>query len=70
MADQTDLRWHAVAIYRTEGGPVAAEHRFEEIEELHDIIERGPDWNCITSITITLARVSEPGQTVEKAMRS
>lgn len=61
------LRWKAVATYRTENGPIEVEHEFEELFELHDLIERGPDWDTIIDIKVTLARPSEPGLTVEQA---
>ena len=62
------MRWKATLIYRTDNGPVDVEHTFEELEELHDIVERGPDWNSLIKITVELERVSTPGLTVEKAM--
>jgi hypothetical protein len=40
-----DKRWKAVIDYRTEEGSQSLEHYFEEISELHLIIEHGPDWN-------------------------
>ena len=44
---------------------------FEELEELQGIIERGPDWNTIVSIVVTLnpERASLPGDTIEAAER-
>lgn len=60
-------RWKAVATYRTEHGNVDVEHSFEELEELHDLIERGPDWNALVNIVITLADPAYPGLTVEAA---
>jgi hypothetical protein len=39
---------------------------FEEIEDLDEIIERGPDWNTIDRIVITLNRPSlRPGDKTE-----
>jgi hypothetical protein len=46
------LRWHVYAEYDDVG--VRAD--FEELHELHDWIERGPDWNTLSQITITLNR--------------
>lgn len=60
-----ELRWKAVIEYRTDNGIVDVEHNFEEVEELHDIIERGPNWNCMERCIITLNRVLTPGLTVE-----
>jgi hypothetical protein len=33
--------------------------QFEEIADLHNIVERGPDWNEIEQIMITLNRTSD-----------
>ena len=45
-------RWMAEITY-TDGTPpdVVA---FEELFELQDIVERGPDWNAIERIVVTL----------------
>jgi hypothetical protein len=48
------FRWIATVKYRTDAGITEVDHQFEEIFELHDLIERGPDWNCIESIHIEL----------------
>lgn len=63
------LRWHASVLYRTDDGEREIEHRFEELDDLQDIIERGWDWNTIISIKITLARNTTPGLTVEQSVR-
>lgn len=60
-------RWRACIHYRTEAGVVDVEHLIEELEELQDIVERGPDWNTIVKIEVTLHRISEPMLTVEQA---
>lgn len=63
-------RWKAVIWYATESGdPLDVEHGIEELEQLHDIVERGPDWNTILYITVTLDRKSEHGLTIEQAAR-
>lgn len=49
-------RWKAVARYRAKGGEAVSEFRLEELDELALLIERGPDWNALIDITITLAR--------------
>lgn len=63
------LRWVAVVSYRSESGPIEVDHLFEELSELHNLIERGPDWNTIIEIKITLNphRVTYPDDTVERA---
>jgi hypothetical protein len=63
------LRWVAVVSYRSERGPIEVDHHFEELDELGALIERGPDWNTIIDIKITLNphRVGYPDDTVERA---
>jgi hypothetical protein len=63
----TTARWKAVIHYRTESGLLDVEHGIEEIEDLHDIVERGPDWNVIDRIVITLDRKAYSDLTVEEA---
>jgi hypothetical protein len=58
-------RWKATIHYRTNAGPVDVEHDIEEIEELQDLVELGPDWNAIDRIEIILRQSS--GITVGKA---
>lgn len=60
-------RWHVAIIYRSTNGPIAVEHTFEELSDLHDFVEAGPDWNTIASIVVTLARTTTPGLTLEQA---
>jgi hypothetical protein len=47
-------RWMAEIYYRTDRE--MAVYNFEELEELHDIVEFGPDWNEIDHIIVTLNR--------------
>lgn len=56
----TDKRWRAVLEYRSDHGVVDVEHFFEEIADLHAIIERGPNWACLLKCTVTL-NISLPG---------
>ena len=65
--EATTARWKATIWYNSETGPLDVEHGIEELEELHDIVERGPDWNTIDRITITLDRKSDEGLTIEQA---
>ena len=71
MTDLPPFRWVVRITYRTENGPNEVEHHVEEIRDAHDLVERGPDWNTIEQIVITLnpRRVSHPGDTVEAAER-
>jgi hypothetical protein len=48
------FRWIAIVKYRTDAGVNEVDHQFDELFELHDLIERGPDWNCIEGINIQL----------------
>jgi len=61
------FRWRAMVSYRAKAGVVTVMHDFEEFAELGDLIERGPDWNTITGISIELARCLTPGLTIEDA---
>jgi hypothetical protein len=49
-----DLRWIVRVSYRGNLGVLDNEFHVEEFTELQEIIERGPDWNCIIDIVITL----------------
>jgi hypothetical protein len=60
-------RWLATITYRTDNGLVAVDHAIEEIEDLHDIVERGPNFYAIEEIRIVIANNIEPGLTVEIA---
>ena len=66
-----ETRWKAVVDYQTDDGPRSIEHYFEEISDLHLIIEHGPDWNRLIRCTLTLNRTDDGGQqnSVEKALR-
>ena len=64
----TDKRWKAVIEYSGDGEPQLAEHYFEEISELHLIIERGPAWNRFVRCTITLNRDDDNEQNDELRM--
>jgi hypothetical protein len=48
------FRWIATVKYRTDAGLTEVDYQFEEMFELQDLIERGPDWNCIESVHIEL----------------
>lgn len=61
-------RWLATIYYRSETGGVDVDHDIEELEELHDIVERGPDWHTIDKIVVTLARRVGDEITLEEAL--
>ncbi len=64
-----DFRWVATVTYRSKKGPIDVDHCFEELADLHSLIERGPDWNTIEEIFVRLnpRRAAYPDDTVEKA---
>ena len=47
-------RWWVEITYRTDKGPCIVGYDIEEIEELHDIVELGPDWHSIMDIHVKL----------------
>lgn len=49
------MRWKVTAWYRTASGLVDVEHNIEELEDLHDLIERGPSWQALERIEIVYA---------------
>ena len=49
-------RWMAEITYRDNGRPLI--EQFEELYELHHIVEVGPNWNEIEQIVVTLNRSS------------
>lgn len=70
MADKQS-RWKAVCFYRTEQSLRLAEveYEFEEIEDLSELVERGPDWRTLDRIEIRLARHGDEKLTIEQAER-
>lgn len=48
-------RWMAEIYYHDAPMEIVT---FEELEELHDIVERGPDWNTIDRIVVSLNRTA------------
>ena len=66
-----DKRWKAAIDYRGTKGVESVEHYFEEISDLHLIIEHGPDGNLLVRCVVTLNR-SDDGEeqnSAEKALR-
>jgi hypothetical protein len=49
-------RWMAEISYNNERRPKIVQ--FEELVELHDVVEMGPDWNEFEQIVVTLNRPS------------
>lgn len=61
-------RWHAIVWYRSENGLIDVHHDFEELDDLHDLIERGPSWEALDRIEIKYARPI-PKITIEQAAK-
>jgi hypothetical protein len=68
-ASLPSFRWHVAIRYRTDAGTIDIDYDIEELDQLADLVERGPDWNCLIDCVVTLNRVSTPGLTVEQAAR-
>jgi len=52
------------------GNFVDVEHLFEEIEDLQELVERGPHWDTLIRCTITLNRPAENKHlTIEEAAK-
>ena len=64
-------RWKALIEYRTGEGTNSLEHYFEEISDLHLIIEHGPDWNFLIRCVVTLNRPDDGAEqnSMAKALR-
>ncbi len=67
-ADGVPPRWTAIAWYRTDAGLIDVEHCFEELDMLHMLIERGPDFYAIDRIEIRLTSNQEPNLTIEGSL--
>lgn len=62
------VRWIADVTYASAAGDVDIRHHIEELDELQGLVERGPDWNCIKDIRVTLLRADgEQPMTLETA---
>ena len=54
--DTMGSRWTTAITYRTELGPRTITHDVEDLGEVVQLVERGPDWNTIVDIKVTLTR--------------
>jgi hypothetical protein len=65
------LRWRIEIDYRMENGSITVDHHVEELEDLHDVVERGLDWNTMEEIRVHFnpQRTLHPGDTVEASLR-
>jgi hypothetical protein len=62
-------RWIATVHYRTSDGLVDVQHDLIEIDELQDLVERGPHWDTIERIGIVRATGCDRQLTVEEAAK-
>lgn len=62
------MRWTAIAWYRTDAGLVDIEHQFEELDQLHMLIERGPDFYTIERIEVRHTSNPQPTLTIEQSL--
>ena len=46
------LRWIATLTYRTNAGPEIKQHFIDEISDLHDLVEDGPNFYLLASALI------------------
>ena len=70
MIDLVTLhRWNVTIRYRTRNGFDVKSFAIEEISELDDIIESGPDWNTIVDIVVKLQRRTSDFLTVEQSLK-
>lgn len=51
---ETQKRWRVIVAYFSATGDVDVEHFIEELEDLHDLVERGPNWYAIKHIAVFL----------------
>lgn len=71
MADRIeDLRWRVELEYRSDNGPIVVEHWIEELDEIHSLVEAGPDWNALIMGRFFLNVQLTPGLVVDSAMLS
>ena len=63
------IRWSATVLYRTDMGLVDVTHEIEELEDLHQLVESGPDWNTIQKIEIIRVGNPMPNLTIEESLK-
>lgn len=51
---ETRKRWRIVAVYASEHGDIDVEHFVEELEDLQEIVEAGPNWYALKHIAVFL----------------
>lgn len=60
-------RWLASITYRTAVGPLTVDHGIEELDEIADLVEAGPNWDTIERIEIVKGANPRPWFTIEQA---
>ncbi len=55
MQSPTNTRWIAKLTYGTKDGPFEREYPIDEVFELHDLVERGPNFHTLISAEVRLA---------------
>jgi len=63
------IRWSATVYYRSDMGLIDVDHEIEELEDLHQLVESGPDWNTVQKIEIVRIGNLTPNLTIEEAMK-
>jgi hypothetical protein len=61
-------RWRVIVRYFTDAGEIDVEYHMEELDELGELIERGPNWYTIKGIVITHIRKPEETMTIERSL--
>jgi hypothetical protein len=62
------FRWQAIVQYRTDNGPIDVPHGLHELDELRELIEKGPDFGAIAKIEIKYL-LGDDDLTIEQAER-
>lgn len=60
-------RWWVVIHYRTDNGVIEVDHMIEDLDMLHDIVERGPDFYTIEKIEIRHSKPDDNSLTIERS---
>lgn len=66
-ASEASKRWTVTITHRSVYGSAAVQFDIEELEELQDIVEAGPDWHTIEYIDVRLTNNPMPELTMEQA---
>ena len=49
-----EKRWNVEIHYRTNNGTKKEIAQIEELDDLYDLVEKGPNWFCIDNIKIVI----------------